>query len=60
MTRNHDYTIQMLATAIRMSQKTVWSWVNTGKLKTTRYGRTHFISEADWLECLERFNTEPE
>ena len=56
MTRDHDYTIHELATAIRMSRKTVWVWINTGKLKSVRYGRTHFISEADWLDCLKHFN----
>jgi hypothetical protein len=60
MQRDHDYTIQMLADAIRRSPKTVWAWVKTGKLKTTRYGRIHFIAEADWLDCLARFNSKEE
>lgn len=50
------YTIQELAEQNRISRKTVWSWIKDGKLKSTRLGTLHRISESDWLEFLATCN----
>jgi len=50
------YTIQELAAHIEMSKKSVWVWISTGKLKSTRNGSRHRITESDWRECLSNFN----
>jgi excisionase family DNA binding protein len=56
MPHEKQYTIKQLAVAIQVSPKTVWKWVKGGKLKSTRYGRQHRISENNWQECFTAFN----
>lgn len=58
MPHEKQYTIKQLAVAIQVSPKTVWKWVKGGKLKSTRYGRKHRISEDNWNECFSAFNPE--
>jgi excisionase family DNA binding protein len=50
------YTPKELSQRIDGSYKTIWTWIRDGKLRSTRYGSRHRISEADWQECLDRFN----
>jgi excisionase family DNA binding protein len=51
------YTIGELAKKIQVSDRTVWSWIRDGKLRSTRYGQQHRITELQWQECFDRFNS---
>jgi len=51
------YTIGELAKKIRLSDRTVWSWIRDGKLRSTRYGQQHRITEHQWQECFQQFNS---
>lgn len=51
------HTIRELATATKLSRKTLWAWVRDGHLKSTRYGkRLHRITEKDWNDFIGRSN----
>ena len=51
------YTIAELAKKIQLSDRTVWSWIRDGKLRSTRYGQQHRITELQWQECFDNFNS---
>ena len=51
------YTIGELAKKIQLSDRTVWSWIRDGKLRSTRYGQQHRITELQWQECFDNFNS---
>ena len=51
------YTIGELAKKIQLSNRTVWSWIRDGKLRSTRYGQQHRITELQWQECFDNFNS---
>ena len=51
------YTIGELAKKIQVSDRTVWSWIRDGKLRSTRYGQQHRITELQWQECFDNFNS---
>jgi excisionase family DNA binding protein len=51
------YSIPDLSAKINVCRKTIWHWVKTGKLKSTRIGARHRISEADWKQFLLNCNT---
>jgi excisionase family DNA binding protein len=46
------YTIPQLAKLVSLSRKTVWLFVAQGRLKSTRYGAQHRITEADWQQFM--------
>jgi len=51
------YTIAKLATKIELSDRTVWSWIRDGKLRSTQYGHQHRIAERQWQECFDNSNS---
>lgn len=53
---NEWHTISDLAKTNGISRKTVWAWINSGKLQSHRFGAQHRISETDWQEFLTECN----
>jgi len=51
------YTIGELAKKLELSDRTVWSWIRDEKLRSTRYGQQHRITERQWQECFDKFNS---
>ena len=47
------YTISGLAKETHVSPKTVWAWINSGRLESYKYAtKRHRISVAAWKEFL--------
>lgn len=55
------YTIRQLTEASGFSRKSIWSWIEKGLLKSTRYGGPvrfrHRITEHDWQDFIVKCNT---
>ena len=55
MFRNEIFTVAEVAKIMKVSQKTVYRWIESGRLKVARFGRkTYRIFENDLNKFIKR------